>query len=273
MPTPPQAPQSPHDPQQLRIRVDMAPDHPEAITRARRITHAWLRYWSADDPAQRDALHDTLTVVSELLTNVYRHVDDRTAQLLIRYSGNTVQVEVADNSPALPAIRPPHPESLTGRGLPLVHALCSTVETLPEPIGKRIRCTLRHPCSHPRWTTNGDGVRTCDTCRARRFADYAPLFTATGADWLSLVHGRAGPPAPPFPSGAPLHWTLHRAYVTRDDVKPGDIVDILGALTKVVGMREAPDGTGTRLTLDDGRTYTIKGESPVCRVTVTPGTP
>ncbi|MFF9908936.1 ATP-binding protein, partial [Streptomyces olivaceus] len=81
--------------------------------------------------------------LSELVTNVVRHVPDRRCAVLILRTPGGVRVEVTDGSPELPA--PPGPAdggelAEEGRGLLLVEATTARwgVTVLPERAGKTI---------------------------------------------------------------------------------------------------------------------------------------
>jgi hypothetical protein len=76
---------------------------------------------------------DTVEVlVSELVTNVVRHVGSR-ARVRLIIDTDCVRVEVADTSREVPAVRPLRRDVATGRGLRIVEELSDRwgVETMP----------------------------------------------------------------------------------------------------------------------------------------------
>ena len=89
---------------------------PEAVSRARRTVHETLAAWGLDNLADDMAL-----VASELVTNALQHASGLIVMVLQRRD-ETVFVEVADASPALPAPRRESYDDESGRGLALVEA-------------------------------------------------------------------------------------------------------------------------------------------------------
>ncbi|GGR83037.1 hypothetical protein GCM10010252_22190 [Streptomyces aureoverticillatus] len=105
----------------------------------RRILRMYLESWGLH------ALTEGATLaLSELVTNVVRHVPDRRCAVLILRTRAGVRVEVTDGSPKLPAPaeEPPAGGELAedGRGLLLVEATTDRwgVTVLPERAGKTI---------------------------------------------------------------------------------------------------------------------------------------
>ncbi|MER5301096.1 ATP-binding protein [Streptomyces lasiicapitis] len=108
----------------------------------RRILTMYLEGWGLA------ALTEGATLaLSELVTNVVRHVPDRRCAVLILRRPGGIRVEVSDASPELPA--PPAPPGHSpdggelaedGRGLLLVEAVTTRwgVTVLPERAGKTI---------------------------------------------------------------------------------------------------------------------------------------
>ncbi|MCC3766056.1 ATP-binding protein [Streptomyces sp. UNOC14_S4] len=132
--------------------VDMYPDKGDTIGRIRRIVRARLRLWGLVeelDGARLDlpVTDDVLVVVSELLTNVYRHADKR-ATLLMQRSGTALYVEVADGSSALPELREPDWEEGTGRGLHVVEAVTEAYDVVRADVGKRVCCLFEVPAPY-----------------------------------------------------------------------------------------------------------------------------
>jgi anti-sigma regulatory factor (Ser/Thr protein kinase) len=102
-------------PRRYRIAL-MVGDHSPA--HLRRITRAYVRLW--DTPQLADSVG---LIVTELVTNVYRHVPGRWCALTLLPQPGGVRVEVYDHSPVLPALRTADELSEGGRGLALVDLL------------------------------------------------------------------------------------------------------------------------------------------------------
>ncbi|MEC4017226.1 ATP-binding protein [Streptomyces sp. H27-D2] len=92
----------------------------DSPTQVRRIVRAHLRFWGLAELADAAGL-----CVTELLSNVIRHVDDRRCTLeLWRRGDDGVRVEVHDSEPELPLIRVTGDVlSESGRGLVLLAAI------------------------------------------------------------------------------------------------------------------------------------------------------
>lgn len=85
----------------------------------RRIARAYLHRWGM--PELTDAVE---LAVTELLSNVVRHVPDRRCGVMILRHPGGIRVEVSDSSPQLPAVaRTPDAYAETGRGLALLDAV------------------------------------------------------------------------------------------------------------------------------------------------------
>ncbi|MGW0081535.1 ATP-binding protein [Streptomyces sp. NPDC003393] len=97
----------------------------------RRIIRSLLTEWDLTDPA--DALE---LAVTELISNVVRHVPDRRCTLLVLRQTAGVRVEVSDGSPRLPAGSSDlSPEAECGRGLLLLDAVVDTWGVEPHGTG------------------------------------------------------------------------------------------------------------------------------------------
>ncbi|MEV6649794.1 ATP-binding protein [Streptomyces sp. NPDC051219] len=116
-----------YPPRQYRISLTVGDHSPGHL---RRVVRAYLRLW--DMAALTDAAELALT---ELLTNVIRHVPDRrcTARVLRRETG--IRVEVNDGGPGLPAVVGAGAWDEGGRGLALLEAVTDAWDVEPDPVG------------------------------------------------------------------------------------------------------------------------------------------
>ncbi|MEU6261303.1 ATP-binding protein [Streptomyces sp. NPDC047043] len=125
------------------VRVEyLLPDEAESAGRARRLTWQFLAR-----PDRRtaglDAEHigDATLVVSELVTNATRH--GGTCRLRLHVSDTRVTVEVYDDSPGRPHVRPLTTWGESGRGLAMVRCLAQRFDI--DPVsggGNRVRAVL-----------------------------------------------------------------------------------------------------------------------------------
>lgn len=126
------------------VRVEyLLPDEAESAGRARKLTSEFLAR-PRNRMTRVDAGHidDATLIVSELVTNATRH--GRSAcRLRLQVSDEQVTVEVYDNSPDQPRIRPLTAESEGGRGLAMVRCLAHRFDIAPvRGGGKRVRAVL-----------------------------------------------------------------------------------------------------------------------------------
>jgi anti-sigma regulatory factor (Ser/Thr protein kinase) len=82
-----------------------------------------------------------LLLTGELVANAVRHGDGPVG-LHVAWGGGDVRVEVDDQSPELPAVRPVDEDALNGRGLQLVDGLCSSWGVTPAGVGKSVWFSL-----------------------------------------------------------------------------------------------------------------------------------
>lgn len=102
-----------------------------SVRHMRNIVRSLLRDWGLAD------LTDAVELgVSELVSNVVRHVPDRRCVLLVQRRKSVVRVEVSDGSPDLPLVtlHPPL-DGEGGRGLLLVDAVADKWGVQPRPDG------------------------------------------------------------------------------------------------------------------------------------------
>jgi anti-sigma regulatory factor (Ser/Thr protein kinase) len=116
--------------------------HPSMIAAARDFAGAFLdrarERGAAVDGRQREALR---LVVSELVTNVVRYAPGP-CRLTLELNRDTVEVAVADTSPARPAAQSREPGRVGQHGLEIVLALCRSVRTQPVSTGKVVHASL-----------------------------------------------------------------------------------------------------------------------------------
>jgi Histidine kinase-like ATPase domain len=82
-----------------------------------------------------EAVAPTLLVVTELLSNAVEH-GRGPGWLSLELADGSVRVEVRDDAPEPPSLRPPDPLRVRGRGLQLVEAVSSRWGFIDDPPGK-----------------------------------------------------------------------------------------------------------------------------------------
>jgi anti-sigma regulatory factor (Ser/Thr protein kinase) len=99
---------------------------PESVTEARRLANDMAAAWRFEGD-------DLVLVVSELVTNAIRH-GRGPVEVDIHVDGSEVIVEVAEGSSSSPKIMDTTPDSVGGRGLPIVDALTRQwgVRSIPD---------------------------------------------------------------------------------------------------------------------------------------------
>lgn len=106
-----------------------------------RIARAYLRLWGM--PGLTDPVELALT---ELVTNVHRHVPDRWCTVTLLRTDDGVRIEVYDRSPAAPTHRTATEWDESGRGLSLITLLTDKWDITPSSTGKTVWCEIA-PCS------------------------------------------------------------------------------------------------------------------------------
>jgi anti-sigma regulatory factor (Ser/Thr protein kinase) len=113
------------------------PSTRRSVAVARRVVAHLLTGWAAEP--LRD---DTVLLLSELITNVVRHVVGPTVlRIDLRLSDPSLRVAVLDPSPTLPTLADQGPSG--GHGLHLVAALADQWGSEPHDDGKRVWFELR----------------------------------------------------------------------------------------------------------------------------------
>ncbi|MET8975856.1 ATP-binding protein [Streptomyces sp. NPDC004539] len=108
----------------------------------RRITRTLLKEWGTEEVT--DAVESALT---ELVTNVHRHVPDRRCQILLLRQPNAIRAEVTDPIPQLPTLTPDiSPDSESGRGILILDTITDKWGTTPTPQGGK---TIWFECATP----------------------------------------------------------------------------------------------------------------------------
>jgi serine/threonine-protein kinase RsbW len=106
----------------------------EDLAHFRRLASAAMRQWGQPPHVAEVVLHG----VTELLSNVARHVDDPRCTLELALADGTVQVTVHDRSPVLPTITLPEWTAEAGRGLWLLREMADDLGYEPTVAGKRV---------------------------------------------------------------------------------------------------------------------------------------
>ncbi len=106
------------------------PSVPRSVAHVRR----FARLAAADVPSCLDVVE---LLVSEVATNAMIHGAGE-VRVRVTVTGEVVRVEVDDDDPGIPVVRPPSPTAEGGRGLALVTALSRDWGTLPRDGGKTV---------------------------------------------------------------------------------------------------------------------------------------
>jgi anti-sigma regulatory factor (Ser/Thr protein kinase) len=106
----------------------------EDLARFRRLASAAMREWNQPPRVVEVVLHG----VTELLSNVARHVPDPRCVLELTLDGDAVEVAVHDTSPVLPRITLPDWTAEEGRGLWLLREMADDLGYERTPGGKRV---------------------------------------------------------------------------------------------------------------------------------------
>ncbi len=124
------------DPAPLRASIDL-PSAAPSVPAARRIVREVLTGWSAEAFCD-----DTLLLLSELVSNVVRHVPDPDAMRVeLALTGHVLEVAVLDGSAA--PVTPRAGSGRGGHGLQLVSALSDRWGSHEHVEGKRVWFELR----------------------------------------------------------------------------------------------------------------------------------
>lgn len=124
--------------------------NPHEIQRWRQKVAETLRRWGAS----REAIDLACLGVSELLSNVIKHVDDPRCLLRVRRVGERVVVQLVDRSPTPPSFEAPDWDSESGRGLWMLREMCAQFgwEKVPSQLGAKcvwFSCALTNEVEPP----------------------------------------------------------------------------------------------------------------------------
>ncbi|WP_062213218.1 ATP-binding protein [Streptomyces sp. NBRC 109706] len=111
----------------------------EDLARFRRLASLAMREWGQPPRVTEVVLHG----VTELLSNVARHVPDPRCRLELALDGDAVRVTVRDRSGVLPTITLPDWTAEAGRGLWLLREMADDLGFEPVEDGKRVWVTVR----------------------------------------------------------------------------------------------------------------------------------
>lgn len=112
----------------------------EDLARFRRLASLAMREWGQPPQVVEVVLHG----VTELLSNVARHVPDPRCTLQLELGDDTVEVCVEDSSPTLPTITLPDWTAEEGRGLWLLREMADELGFAPTGNGgKRVWVRVR----------------------------------------------------------------------------------------------------------------------------------
>ncbi|MDX3642463.1 ATP-binding protein [Streptomyces sp. MB09-02B] len=111
---------------------------PAEVRLLRSATASQLGHWGLLAAADEAEL-----VVTELATNVVRHVGEgASAALVLEQRGERLRIEVHDKSRAVPILRPARCDEECGRGLHLLAALTADWGTVLTAMGKAVWCEV-----------------------------------------------------------------------------------------------------------------------------------
>lgn len=177
---------------------------PAEVRQLRRTAVAQLSQWGT--PAAAD---EAELLVTELATNVVKHVGERaSATLILEWYGERLRIEVHDKSRVMPAPKSEGSDAEGGRGLRLVSALAVEWGAVLTAVGKAVWCEI----------TAGGG-RACR--RIERAAEALERYKAASSS-AGLPSGRreAGLDEAAVELIADLlHWTNARGH------DPDDFLD------------------------------------------------
>jgi anti-sigma regulatory factor (Ser/Thr protein kinase) len=135
-------PMTDHDHAGARLRSVMPFEAaPQEVRLLRRAASAQLSQWGAGT-----AVAETELLVTELVTNVIKHVGEgASATLILELRCGLLRVEVHDKSHTVPAPVSAHCDDECGRGLHLLAALSADWGTALTALGKSVWCEIAVP--------------------------------------------------------------------------------------------------------------------------------
>ena len=120
-----------------RFRLSLRAD-PREFAVVRREVRAQLRLWGRDRLTYNAAM-----CVTELLSNVHKHVASPECELTLLAVEDGVRAAVRDSDPALPVVSEPDFYAESGRGLFLLTQTVDDWGARPVPDGKEVWFVLR----------------------------------------------------------------------------------------------------------------------------------
>jgi anti-sigma regulatory factor (Ser/Thr protein kinase) len=131
----------------LQASIDL-PFASSSVPVARNVVGQLLTGWSA-----QSLQDDAVLLLSELVTNVLRHVDQRPPlRIELHLSGHVLRVAVLDTSTARPGLR--EQAASGGHGLRLIAAIAEDWGAERHDHGKRVWFEL----AHDSWSSGGQGA-------------------------------------------------------------------------------------------------------------------
>jgi anti-sigma regulatory factor (Ser/Thr protein kinase) len=121
------------------------PPHQEGPSLARRfVAHALALVGLEDDEP------DAALVVSELVGNACRYARSQVTVRVAIETEDGLRIEIEDDGPGMPSLRPAEPVDTAGRGLQIVSTIAESWGTIPTEDGKVVWVELTHhtaPCA------------------------------------------------------------------------------------------------------------------------------
>lgn len=175
---------------------------PAEVRQLRRTAVVQLSQWGTPVAADEAQL-----LVTELATNVVKHVGERaSATLVLEWCGERLRIEVHDKSQAMPAPSPQGSDAECGRGLQLVAALAVDWGAVLTAAGKAVWCEIQT-----------GGGRACR--RIERAAEALERYAGLGSDPSSGWRAAGLEEAAVELIADLLHWTSSRGH------DPDDFLD------------------------------------------------
>ncbi|MFE2939041.1 ATP-binding protein [Streptomyces sp. NPDC059255] len=150
---------------------------PREVAGLRRVLQMHMDFWGLPE-----VIAAAQVCVSEMVTNVIRHVGDGTpATLAVSIQGTHVRLELRDPAPrALPTLLAPSEDAESGRGMLLVDELADRWGITLRPDAKVVWCELATTLTSPSGHTGGPRV-TRSEALLTSYAARRPLSAETNS--------------------------------------------------------------------------------------------